>query len=40
MQAGIIIRTILYLWETPGIEPVTSSHTSVETKVKMLAVEL
>ena len=29
-QAGIIIRTILHLWETPGIEPVTSGLTSVE----------
>ena len=28
-QAGIIIHTILNLWETPGIEPVTSGLTSV-----------
>ena len=28
-QAGIIIRTNLNLWETPGIEPVTSGLTSV-----------
>ena len=28
-QAGIIIHTILNMWETPGIEPVTSDLTSV-----------
>ena len=28
-QTGIIIHTILNLWETPGIEPVTSGLTSV-----------
>ena len=28
-QAGIIIHTILNMWETPGIEPVTSGLTSV-----------
>ena len=28
-QAGIIIHTILNMWETPGIEPVTSYLTSV-----------
>ena len=28
-QAGIIIHTILNLWEAPGIEPVTSGLTSV-----------
>ena len=28
-QAGIIIRTVINLWETPGIEPVTSGLTSV-----------
>ena len=28
-QAGIIIHTILNMWETPGIEPVTSSLASV-----------
>ena len=28
-QAGIIIHTILNMWETPGIEPVTSVLTSV-----------
>ena len=28
-QAGIIIRTIRIMWETPGIEPVTSELTSV-----------
>ena len=28
-QAGIIISTILNLWKTPGIEPVTSDLTSL-----------
>ena len=28
-QAGIIIHTILNMWETPGIEPATSDLTSV-----------
>ena len=28
-QPGIIIRTIINLWETPGIESVTSGLTSV-----------
>ena len=28
-QAGIIIHTIRNMWETPGIEPVTSELTSV-----------
>ena len=28
-QAGINIHTILNMWETPGIEPVTSNLTSV-----------
>ena len=28
-QAGIIIHTILNMWEAPGIEPVTSGLTSV-----------
>ena len=28
-QAGINIHTILNMWETPGIEPVTSDLTSV-----------
>ena len=28
-QAGIIIHAILNMWETPGIEPVTSDLTSV-----------
>ena len=28
-QAGIIIHTILNMWVTPGIEPVTSDLTSV-----------
>ena len=32
-QAGIIIHTILNLWETPGIEPVTSGLTSVYQSV-------
>ena len=28
MQVEIIIHTILNLWETPGIEPVTSGLTN------------
>ena len=39
-QAGIIIHTILNMWETPGIEPVTSDLTSVYIKSAALPTEL
>ena len=38
-SAGIIIHTILNLWETPGIEPVTSGLTSVYQTIAALPPE-
>ena len=40
MQAGIIIHAILNLWETPGIEPVTSGLASVYKPPEPLSLHL